>query len=380
MESADESAHIYALARHLANQGKTKLDRSNVTAEKLLALAQDYVTNMAWENARIYVKSAIHVCDANHATMANILKTQMEVELAANGNNVAALGRIVYPLFQQAKRIATWHWGADHPLVMDLEETFAQLCNQVGDVQGANEHQSNALAIASRTLGKRHLITVAIGKKLALYLAGAERYDDALSKYEDCLTSLVNLPGDAREMTSDIHMQMAKAYMAKGDTDSALHHAQQTRKLREALYGQHHERTMATYSILAKLTLHDYLDYNGVVTPEIRKVYTVALGLYERIYKHLSMKRDASGKMFSVVKRLVDLKLKLLTPQQTQILRMAKSTDVEPAAPEVALDVVRRLVAINPVIVLDELFQRLVENGEDGDAVRTLQVLLQVTE
>ncbi len=215
---------------------------------------------------------------------------------------------------------------------------------------------------------------------MALYLAGAERFEEALIKYEDSLTTLTNLPGDQREMTSDIHMQMAKAFMAKGDTESALYHAQETRKMREALYGQHHERTMATYNILAKLTLHNYLDYTGVVTPEIRKVYSSALGLYERIYKHLSMTRDASGKMFSVVKRLVDLKLKLLNAQQQQVLRMAKSTDDEPAVPEDALDVVRRLIAINPVIVLDELFQRIAENGQDGDALRTLQVVLQVTE
>ncbi|KAJ1538367.1 hypothetical protein HK096_001589, partial [Nowakowskiella sp. JEL0078] len=96
-------------------------------------------------------------------------------------------------------------------------------------------------------------------------------------------------------MISEVHFHLAESLADKGDLDGAIQHSQKCRKMRERCYGQMDVRTVEVYKQCAKLVLAPYIDYKGVITPQIRLAYREAINCYEKFFRFLKNSKSVSS-------------------------------------------------------------------------------------
>lgn len=94
------------------------------------------------------------------------------------------------------------------------------------------------------------------------------------------------------EAVAENHYCIAESLMDKGDLDGAIHHSTQAKQIREQLYGSMHSKTVDSYQQLGKLLAANYSDYDGVVTPQIRKDLMSAITCYERVFKFMKVHKE----------------------------------------------------------------------------------------
>lgn len=153
-----------------------------------------------------------------------------------------------------------------------------------------------------------------------------------------------------------------------------------------------HSKTVDSYQQLAKLLSMNYVDYDGVITPQIQKDLSAAINCYERVFKFMKTHRQQNGLMksksgvlkgskdtmlLSLTRTLIGLKLRLIPSQHKEVLRSIRKE--EPGFTERAVKgVILRMVHLTPTVYLTEIFQRL----DDGDqsAIEELGLVVQIAE
>jgi len=131
---------------------------------------------------------------------------------------------------------------------------------------------------------------------------------------------------------------------------------------------------------LAKLVLANYTNYQGVITPQIKKSIQIAINCYERVFKYLKSRKDFGKQnvaLLTLIRTLIGLKFKLFNTRQREILRSVRQSD-KVYSQESVKDVILKLVHLTPVIVIDEILQKL--EDKDESSINELGIIVQIAE
>ena len=265
-----------------------------------------------------------------------------------------------------------------------------------------------------------------------------KKTDEAIENLTEALHIYEGLKADV-SFIAEVHYYFAECLEERGDISKALHHAQICRKYREKCFGLADSRSVDSFRQVARLLLSPYKDYNGVITPQIKKAYSEAIVCLEKVFRYLktvkatrkerrqeaALKRSASvvtltnqdtlklpydtdvtthvqilgplvkspfgacpciprSLLHQLTKQIVGLKLLLVEdPKHKDCIRMLRSqthnslqeNDLDPVD---AKSVILRLAAVSPSVYLDGILQRI--EDEDESAIDELKIVLLLTE
>ena len=262
------------------------------------------------------------------------------------------------------------------------------------------------------------------------------RTDEAIERLNEALHIYEGLNADV-SFISEVHYYFAECLEERGDISGALDHAQKCKKLREQCFGLSDSRSVDAFRQTARLLLAPYKDYNGVLTPQIRKAYQDAILCLEKVFRYLKsakairqerrqgrLQRSESmatldgtstlqlpfdtnllnssnvagplirspfgpslaiprALLHTLTRKIVGLKLALVdNPKHRECIRTLRQLDSEyeeeSMDPAEAKSVILRLAAVSPSVYLDGIFQRIDDN--DAAAVDELKIVLMLTE
>ncbi|ORX60851.1 PH-domain-containing protein [Piromyces finnis] len=421
-----EEKEVYDLGIHFSSLGsKLKLSKNNKTAMRFLGLAKYYNSIGKYEEAKIYGNSALNLVHKNHAYYALILECLMETcfmhsefvdiettnnnENSENTNNLEngeqnlqdpeqeqttttiehtnktsrgyAVDENVLDLYNEALDAIRFHLSEDHIYYINIHSKLSELYVKCEDYEHGYEVHNECLEAAYKLLGKNHQLTAKHVSKVGNYLLTLKRTDEAIQKYLEAIQIFEGIGTDVNiEVISIIHHSIADAYFQKDDVDNAIVHSMEARKLKEKCFGQYHPQTVNTYRQLAKLVLANYTNYQGVITPQIKKSIEIAINCYERVFKYLKSRKDFGKQnvaLLTLIRTLIGLKFKLFNTRQREILRNVRQSD-KVYSQESVRDVILKLVHLTPVIVIDEILQKL--EDKDESSINELGIIVQIAE
>jgi tetratricopeptide (TPR) repeat protein len=190
------------------------------------------------------------------------------------------------------------------------------------------------------------------------------------------------------EAVGENHYCIAEALHDKGDSDGALQHSQESKKIREKLHGLQHPKTIDSYQQMGKLLSAQYAEYTGVMTAQIKKQLQVAITCYERVFKFMkttspkdmTLKKTTRAKesiLLTLVRTLIGLKLRLIPAQHKELVQSLRASP-EAYTSDAVKDVMMQLIHLSPTVLLEGIFQRL--EDQDKQAVSDLGIILNVAE
>ncbi|KAI9139390.1 clustered mitochondria-domain-containing protein [Paraphysoderma sedebokerense] len=356
---SEEEKYVYDLARHLAMLGqKAKLTKSDVTASKFNNLARYFNSVYRYDEANTYGLAANNLACKNQAGTSLIYINLLETTFMLSAQNhkdsteieeqfvkrsprksksaqsmstvshssshssetLSSAGgagsefssstmtlsqpktsmhtklNVILDQYERGLNILEFHWGEDHPLAINLHDKISQLFCRINLNQKGYEYHKRALQLAYRILGKNHAVTARHLLKSGYILHTLNRISEALSTFTEALQIFQSLP-NCQVHIAETHYCLASSYEIKGDLDTAINHSQSARKIREKLWGPLHALTAESYLQLANLVLASYADYQGVITPQIKASYQLAITCFEKVFKfYKSKKNGAAGK------------------------------------------------------------------------------------
>jgi len=425
-----EEKEVYDLGIHFSSLGhKLKLTKNNKTAMRFLGLAKYYNSIGKYEEAQIYGNCALNLVNKNHSCCALVLECLMETcfmhsayvdiengssgnrekEVEAesqpdqeqeqttttmnpnnnnnNNNNSTQFGRKyavdenVLELYNEAVDVIRFHLSEDHLYYINILCKLSELYIKCEDYEHGYEVHNQCLESAYRLLGKNHQLTAKHVSKVGNYLLTLKRTDEAIQKYLEAIQIFEGLGLEQNiEIIAITHHSLADAYFQKDDVDNAIIHSTEARKLKEKCFGQYHPQTVNTYRQLAKLVLANYTNYQGVITPQIKKSIQIAINCYERVFKYLKSRKDFGKQnvaLLTLIRTLIGLKFKLFNTRQREILRQVRQSD-KVYSQESVKDVILKLVHLTPVIVIDEILQKL--EDKDENSINELGIIVQIAE
>ncbi|KAJ1502356.1 hypothetical protein HMI54_009111, partial [Coelomomyces lativittatus] len=391
-----EERYTYDLARHLASMGpKAKLTKKNCTAMKFNALAHHYVTLRKYSDAMVYGTAAVNLACKNHAGLAKIYMTLCQatflqtwgensketalvpIQQGASSTSFpnsstdtlvgAALSYQDY--LQMAIDVVTFHWGSDHPLLIDIFSVMASLFQEVKQWEKSLEYLKKAMLTSYRILGKNHVMTATHVLNSGALLLLLKRMDEAarhLSEALSMFTSIEDSPlGKAQALVF-----LAECQGIQGDLPSAKANALEAKTIREKHLGPFHLLTCDSYAQVAHWALANDNVQSMVVTPQVRQDVALALEGYQKIFKfhkhHLHHKHlpklevpveyvryndlvyvDMKMKnplLLSLTRTMLNLKFRLLSFDQANLLRSARQQLIQGYTPNLSVkDVMMRL-------------------------------------
>jgi tetratricopeptide (TPR) repeat protein len=421
-----EEKEVYDLGIHFSSLGhKLKLTKNNRTAIRFLGLAKYYNSIGKYDEAQIYGNSALNLVNKNHSYCALILECLMETyfmhssfvdienneddfEKENNGGGGGEGGEspqdqepdhtstvtdkdkglrkydvddTVLEFYNQAINVIKFHLSEDHLYYINILSKLSELYIKCEEYEKGYEIQKECLDYSYKLLGKNHHLTGKHVSKLGNYLLTLKRMDEAIQKYLEAIEIFESLGADKNiEVIAITHHTLADAYFQKDDVDTAIVHSMEARKLKEKCFGQYHHQTINTYRQLAKLVLANYTNYQGVITPQIKKSILIAISCYERVFKYLKSRKDFGKQnvaLLTLIRTLIGLKFKLFNTRQREILRSVRQSD-KVYSQESVKDVILKLVHLTPVIVIDEILQKLEDNDENS--INELGIIVQIAE
>jgi len=287
----------------------------------------------------------------------------------------------VLDLYNQALEVIRFHLSEDHLYYINIHNKLSELYVKCEDYEKGYEVHNECLESAYKLLGKNHQITGKHVAKVGNYLLTLKRTDEAIQKYLEAIQIFEGLGAEKNvEVIAMTHHSLADAYFQKDDVDNAVQHSMEARKLKEKCFGQYHPQTVNTYRQLAKLVLANYTNYQGVITPQIKKSILIAIGCYERVFKYLKSRKDFGKQnvaLLTLIRTLIGLKFKLFNTRQREILRSVRQSE-KVYSQESVRDVILKLVHLTPVIVIDEILQKL--EDKDENSINELGIIVQITE
>jgi len=415
-----EEKEVYDLGIHFSSLGrKLKLTKNNKTAMRFLGLAKYYNSIGKYEEAQIYGNSALNLVSKNHSYCALVLECLMETffmhssfvdienrEISEKDNNggeneqdqdqshepdqtatTTSISRKydvdenVIDLYNQAVDVIRFHLSEDHLFYINILSKLSELYIKCEEYEKGYEIHKECLECSYRLLGKNHQLTGKHVSKVGNYLLTLRRTDEAIQKYLEAIQIFESLGADKNiEVIAITHHTLADAYFQKDDVDNAITHSIEARKLKEKCFGQYHHQTINTYRQLAKLVLANYTNYQGVITPQIKKSIQIAISCYERVFKYLKSRKDFGKQnvaLLTLIRTLIGLKFKLFNTRQREILRNVRQSE-KVYSQESVKDVILKLVHLTPVIVIDEILQKLEDNDENS--INELGIIVQIAE
>jgi hypothetical protein len=178
--------------------------------------------------------------------------------------------------------------------------------------------------------------------------------------------------------------------------------------------------------------LSPYQNYNGVITPQIRKAYSEAILCLEKVFRYLKsvkeIRKERSGLgrsesciiscygsevlklpfdtdlvaavnvagplvvspfgpsppiprslLHQLTKQIIGLKVALIeNPKHKECIRMIRSMQMDPIDPLEAKAVILKLAAVSPSVYLDGILQRIDDNEDSAE--EELKMVLMLTE
>ena len=224
-------------------------------------------------------------------------------------------------------------------------------------------------------------------KQLGYLLLSMHRTGEALDKFTEALNIFSQIEPES-EAVAENHYCIAESLMDKGDNDGAVYHSEEAKKIREQNFGVMHSKTIDSYQQYAKLLSMNYSDYDGVITPPIRKDILTAIACYDRVFKFMKAHKDYTMKtksglrgkesiLLTLTRTLIGLKLQLIPSQHKELLRSLRDNPTR-YPEELIKEAILRLVHLTPTVYLEEIFQRI--SDRENTAVEELGTILQIGE
>ncbi|KNE63740.1 hypothetical protein AMAG_08823 [Allomyces macrogynus ATCC 38327] len=289
----DEQRYTYEFARHLSMLGpRSKLAVNDMTAAKFNQLVAHYNAVGRYQEAATYGQAALNLSTKNQAGVAlvylNLCETAfMQEYLRRNHGKDKSKGKDQAPtpaesdeslpippnesnetlvgtpraadFLQLALDVIAFHWGSDHPLVIDVHGRMVHLLYKVHATARALDQHALAMRTCYRILGKTHLVTARHLLKAGHMLLDARRGDEAARQLTEALTLFSALASDGdmacEKACAHAHALLAACLHVRGDMDAARKHAGAAKTLRERLYGPLHALTCDSYAQVAHLAL-----------------------------------------------------------------------------------------------------------------------------
>ncbi|KAK6097933.1 hypothetical protein MT418_002020 [Batrachochytrium dendrobatidis] len=297
----EEERLAYLLARHFKSVGpKAKLSPCNASATALSQIASYYNSIGRFEEARMYAQAAVSSSLANHIIYA-LASAQLLFALAGlQTNAMEAPDTTILATYRNALNVAEWHWGSESPLVLCLHDHMSAIYQRSQNPQKALEYIRQSLDISKKSLGKNHVYTAAYLTKTACFLKLQSQIDEAIDRLTQAIHIYQSLRSDPAKI-AEVHFYMAECLADRGDIDGAIQHAQTCRRLRERMFGFSDIRVIESCQQVATMVLAPYVDYKGVLTPQIRQAYRDVIGCHEKVFRYLktvSQKQPMSGHFY----------------------------------------------------------------------------------
>lgn len=354
---------------------------------KFNALAKFYNACDNFDLGQLYATAALRLVNRNCAAYALIYATYMESQFNLGAQEGSEKVNQLICQYKQAISIVEFHWGFDHPILMTLYDKMAHLLSRSNRNPKALEFIQQSLDLSYRILGKSHSVSAGYMTKAGYMLLAMRKPSDALELFTEAL-SIFREIRPSSEAVAENHFCMAEALYDKGDILEAIRHCEESKLIREKLYGNLHPKTIDSYQQMGKLMSANYVEYDGVITPQIRRDLVTSMAYYDKVFKFIKSHKDGQIKMFAgpklkesilltLTKTLIGLKLRMIPTRHRETVRCLRERAAIHSQ-EAVREVILKLVHLTPSVYLEELFQRL--EGHDRDAEEELSTVLQIAE
>jgi len=271
------------------------------------------------------------------------------------------------------------HLGPHHPVIVEMHQKVAKVWASLASSQlprplidSLDAHQL-ALAVSTKALGRVHRLTRNQVLRIAEINHQLERYDEALSFFNDALKSAQQCGANALTL-GDIILSIASCHHDKGNLDDALEQARRAQAVLEASEGnQSHstnvqlkqellDRAYTQVATLAQKIFEDvHEDTTTILSGDIQAHLNLAIECYERIFDTIRQKPDMDGnKLLNVLKKLIGLKLRLARPSQKILIGAIRNRKAIAASQSAVSDLIMRVVAAaSASSYMDRVLERL---------------------
>ncbi|KAJ3261190.1 hypothetical protein HK103_006499 [Boothiomyces macroporosus] len=414
----------YVVAKHFKSLGpKSKLLPSNLSSAVLTLTASYYNSCNRFEEARLYAQAGTVSSKKNHALF-GLSTAQLLYAIAGLQSSVmGGPDPSILDWYRKSMAAMVWHYGPHNLLTMTLHDRMSSIYHKAKDPQRAFEFHKASLETAEKSLGKNHA---------GCYLANLGHLDKSIEMFNQALNVFQSSRSDP-SLLAEVHYHYADVLYQKGDFDGAVDFAQKCRRTRETCFGFSDIRVIHSCRQVAKMLLAPYVDYTGILTPEIKKCYREAIVCHEKVFRYLqslqkglsrrrSTKRGTiknyslptsqnhslektyiiSGPLVSapfgwtppfgknlmhkLTKDIVSMKLALVeAPRPKEIIRALRAKKSSPNTEDgIVFDadeaklVIKKMASVTPSVYLDDLLQR-VELGDEC-AIEELGLVIFLTE
>ncbi|KAI8614375.1 translation initiation factor eIF3 subunit 135-domain-containing protein [Chytriomyces sp. MP71] len=289
-QASDDERLAYSLTRHFRSLGpKSKLQRNDLSAQALTAVAAHYNATGRHEDAKRYAIAALSASTSKTTGAVAVLARAQLLEAMGNGLNASPSDADFAPLMQVYRLGVAgvkWNWGLQHPMGMALHDRLSAAYLRVGRYTEALEFHKISLEIALTEFGKSHMVTAGYLTKAGILRLHLSQTDAAIKSLTEAL-QIYKTHSSPVTYIAQVHSHLADALDARGDSDAAIANAQKARKLWEKARGQMDPRSVASNMQTATLLLKPYAEYKGVLTPAIKGAYREAITCYEKVFRYL---------------------------------------------------------------------------------------------
>ena len=314
------------------------------------------------------------------------------------------------------------HLGPHHPLHVCIHQEVAELFislshNTPSILSEALQARQKALSDSTKALGRIHKWTRAQVLKIGDINKSMGNLDDALNFYQDGLKSAQQC-GSNVLVLGEICLSVSSCQQEKGDLDEALVSAKRARTLLEGNsnstntkeytnaksesvvnhFSSLNETLERAYTVIADLAQKIYEDVREdsttVLSEDIQLHLNLAVECYEKLFDAIRQKPEIDGaKLLAVLKRIINLKLRLARPSQKILLNAIKSRKINAtqsfvsecmmrivASPSASVYMDRNLDKLERPNIASSLTSGLNSSGEAKEIFDEISCLLQIIE
>ncbi|KAJ3236306.1 hypothetical protein HDU81_010895 [Chytriomyces hyalinus] len=291
----DDERLAYSLTRHFRSLGpKSKLQRSDASSTALANAAAHYNATSRYEEAKRYALASLNAAENKSTGSSAVVARAQVIEAMGNLVNSPADMNQLLQVYRMGVTAVKWTWGLDHPMGMALHDRVSAAYLRIKLYEEALEFHTKSLEIALGELGRGHGVTAGYLAKAGILHLLLNQTDNAIKSLTSALQIYTTLSSPASYI-AQVHSHLADAFDARGDSDTAIAHAQRSRKIWEKIRGQMDPRSVASNMQTANLLLKPYTDYKGVLTPAIRTAYREAITCFEKVFRYLKNSASSSG-------------------------------------------------------------------------------------
>jgi tetratricopeptide (TPR) repeat protein len=254
--------------------------RSPAASRLLLELGRMYHKHNDHVLAEIYMKSALAAHPlVYHADVARIFLALIEVAFAMNKLEDVAKYNVA------ARTIILFHYGMNHPLLLELLTTLASGFSSIGNGIQALHHLEIASQISFRILSTNHPFTTKCTLLMANECKKDPRLGDPIPYFTRALTVTQSMFSSDAPETAEIEFELAETYKQKSSFTKALEYARHSLETRLKCGGPTNFLTLSSFAQCASL-----LEAEGCFRDAIQ-MYEQQLAALKELVKSIAMQR-----------------------------------------------------------------------------------------